>query len=575
VFDLLPPFVLFFLGAALLPLLPRASRGWVFLLPPLATLVVLSGLQEGMRLTYPFLNWELVVLEVDRLSLLFGWVFAIAAFLGGVYALHLRDTGQQVAALLYAGSALGVVFCRDLFTLFVFWEIMAVASTWLILARGRAESYASGMRYVYVHLLGGSILLAGVFLHLGETGSLAFEPFAVQTPAAWMILVGFALNAAIPPLHAWLADAYPAATVTGAIFLSAFTTKTAVYTLVRGFAGWEILVPAGVIMALYGVVYAVLADDIRRLLAYHIVSQVGYMVTGVGLGTQMAINGATAHAFTHILYKGLLFMGAGVVLYATGRAKQSELGGLARYMPWTVALYMVGAFSISGFPLFSGFVSKAITVDAAELVARDNVVLLLHLASIGTFLHTGLKLPYFTWWGKRREYDPKPIPWNMIAAMALAAGLNIYLGVLPGTLYQILPFGLEYEPYTYSHVMKAAQLLGFTFLAFWLFRSKLKGEPLMALDTDWFYRRAALVSYRVAPELTARAFGAVERAVYAAVGAVVSAGRDPVGWVGRIRGKAEPSAAEETASTSFRVSMSAGIVALLVVLLAVLIPLMS
>jgi multicomponent Na+:H+ antiporter subunit D len=433
------------------------------------------------------------------------------------------------------------------------------------------------MRYIYVHLMGGAILLAGIVLHGVESGSLAFGLFETRTTAAWLILVGFALNAAVPPLHAWLADAYPEATVTGAVFMSAFTTKTAVYALARGFWGWEILVPAGVVMALYGVVYAVLSDDIRRLLAYHIVSQVGYMVAGVGLGTAMGLNGATAHAFTHILYKGLLFMGAGVVLHATGKSKLSELGGLARYMPWTVALYMIGAFSISGFPLWSGFVSKSITVEAAELLSRENVVLLLHLASIGTFLHTGLKLPYFTWWGPKRTYDPKPIPWNMVAAMAIAAFLNTWIGLFPGGLYSILPFGIDYEPYTYSHVMKSAQLLGFTFLAFWVFRSKLGGEALIALDTDWVYRRPARLSYVLGPEVVAAAFGVVERVVYGVMGRVVQVGRDPVGWLERAKrvGKdvvtSSPGTPEgrdpETASTSLRVSMAAGVILVLTALL--------
>jgi len=573
----LPPFVLFFMGALVLPFLPRRIRGWVFLVPPLAVLWLLSGLESGTSASVSFLLWELQPLRVDRLSLLFGWVFAMAAFVGGVYALHLKDTGQQVAALLYAGSALGAVFAGDLLTLFVFWEVMALTSAYLVLARRTQVSRASGMRYLYVHLGGGVILLAGIVLHWVESGSLAFELFEPRTTAAWLILVGFALNAAVPPLHAWLADAYPEATVTGAVFMSAFTTKTAVYALARGFWGWEILVPAGVIMALYGVVYAVLSDDIRRLLAYHIVSQVGYMVAGVGLGTEMGLNGATAHAFTHILYKGLLFMGAGVVLYSTGRSKLSELGGLARYMPWTVALYMIGAFSISGFPLWSGFVSKSITVEAAELLSRENVVLLLHLASIGTFLHTGLKLPYFTWWGPRRTYEPKPIPWNMVAAMAIAALLNTWIGLFPGGLYSILPHAIDYEAYTFSHVVKAAQLLGFTFLAFWIFRAKLGGEALMALDTDWVYRRPARASYALGPAVVARAFGVVDRVVYGLVGGVVRVGRDPVGWLermGSVKTKAASGALRveggegaETASTSFRVSIAAGAILALFTLL--------
>ncbi|MGH7831395.1 MAG: Na(+)/H(+) antiporter subunit D, partial [Candidatus Binatia bacterium] len=408
------------------------------------------------------------------LSLAFAYVFVLITFLGGIYGFHLKDTGQQVAALMYAGSSLGVLFAGDLFTLFVYWETMAVASAYLILARRTEQSRRAGMRYLLVHLFGGSVLLAGILWHFVDAGSISFDRFD-HGSAAYLILFGFSLNAAIPPLHAWLADAYPEGTVTGSVFLSAFTTKTAVYVLARGFAGWDILIWAGVIMAIYGVVFAVLENDIRRLLAYHIISQVGYMVAGVGLGTEAAINGATAHAFSHILYKGLLFMGAGTVLYSTNRSKLTELGGLARAMPVGLSLYMVGAFSISGFPLFSGFVSKSLVIHAAELQHEGAVVLLLYLASVGTFLHTGLKLPYFTWFGPQRVLKPLPIPRNMYAGMILAGTMNIAIGVYPGLLYDLMPFPVVYRPYTTSHVMETLQLLAFTGLGFWLLINKLGG----------------------------------------------------------------------------------------------------
>lgn len=564
----LPPFVWFFLGALLLPLLPRPARSWAFLAPPALALGTLAGLEEGTRLAVPFLQWELVPLRVDRLSLLFGQVFSIVAFVGGVYALHLRDTGQQVAALLYAGAALGAVFAGDLFTLFAFWEVMAVASAYLIWARCTPASWNAGMRYIYVHLLGGSLLLGGILLRLGETGSLAFDAFETASFATWLILLGFAVNAAIPPLHAWLADAYPEATVTGAVFLSAFTTKTAVYTLARGFEGWEILVPAGVAMALYGVAYAMMVDDIRRLLAYHIVSQVGYMVAGVGLGSELGTNGATAHAFTHILYKGLLFMGAGAVLHATGRSRLSELGGLAKAMPGVLVLYMVAAFSISGVPLFSGFVSKGVTIAAADALHRDAVAFLLHLASVGTFLSVGLKLPYLTWGGAPQGIEVRPLPWNMFAGMGLAAAANLYLGLAPGTLYALLPNAMEYQPYTGAHLVEALQLLSFTFLATWLLRQRLKGKPGIALDTDWVYRRPARAAYRLGPALVAHAFGRVERGVEGLVQATVRVGLDPVGWVrGRV---GEPGAGTGTASTRFRLTTSAMVVFSLICLLVLI-----
>jgi len=505
----LSPAVGFLFGALLLPFLPRRARSLAFLLFPLLAFAFVSHFEEGTSATLRFLNFELVPLRVDRLSLVFGYVFILIAFLGGLYSYHLRDTGQQVAALVYAGSSLGVLFAGDFFTLFVYWEIMALASVYLIFARRADPSREAGFRYLLVHLFGGSALLAGILWQYVETSSILFDR-SEGGPWAYLILLGFAINAAIPPLHAWLADSYPEATVTGSVFLSAFTTKTAVYVLVRGFAGWEILTVAGTVMAVYGVVFAFLENDIRRVLAYHIVSQVGYMVAGIGIGTDIAINGSTAHAFAHILYKGLLFMGAGAVLYSTGKSKMSELGGLARSLPWVLLLYMAGALSISAFPLFSGFVSKALVVHAAELDHLTLAVLLLNLASVGTFLSIGLKLPYLTWFGADRSIKTQPVPWNMYAAMILAAAINLAIGIYPELLYRLMPFPVAYQPYTAAHLLETLQLLAFTGLAFWLVIDKIHAEPMITLDLDWFYRKPALLLFRLTVVQLDRLFATAE-----------------------------------------------------------------
>jgi multicomponent Na+:H+ antiporter subunit D len=358
----------------------------------------------------------------------------------------------------------------------------------------------------------------------------AFAPG--ESVAAWMILAGVAINAAIPPLHAWLTDGYPQSTVTGAIFLSALTTKSAVYVLARIFPGWDLLIAAGVVMALYGVVYAVLANDIRQILAYSIISQVGYMVAGVGIGTELALNGTAAHAFSHILYKALLFMGAGAVLEATGRSKLTELGGLAPHMPWVVALYMVGAFSISGFPLFNGFISKSIIVTAAGESHHYVAKFLLILASIGTFLHTGLKLPYWTWFGNTQTpAPPRPIPPNMLLAMGLVAAGCVFFGVFPRLLYGWLPHAMDYQPYTIPHLVETTQLLVFTFVAFWILRGRVAGEPSIALDTDWFYRRPVPLVRFVFVHSVNRLFEETQRVVERCVSRVSGVARNPVAWL--------------------------------------------
>lgn len=530
---LLVPAVIMILGAVVLSVLPERFRSSVFLVFPLITLAVLWSLPDGYTLSAGYGSYELLPVKIDSLSRVFGTIFAMITVIGGIYAFHLTDKTQQIAALVYSGGALGVCFAGDYFTLFVFWELMAVSSTFLIWARKSEEADKSGLRYLLVHIFGGGLLFSGILWHINESGSILIESFPdVYTISSVLILLGVAVNAAIPPLHAWLADAYPKATITGAVFMSAFTTKSAVYILIRIFPGWEILIWFGVIMALYGVVYAVLANDIRQILAYHIVSQVGYMVAGVGIGTEMALNGTVAHAFSHILYKSLLFMGAGAVLYSTGKSKLTELGGIAGKMKAVVFLYMIGAFSISGFPLFNGFISKSMIVDAAGSAHLETAMLLLILASVGTFLHTGLKLPYFTWFGESKsKLTVNPIPRNMVVAMGFGAFFCTLFGVYPTLLYNYLPYPVDYQPYTVYHLVEMTQILIFTFVGFWILRKKLEGEPYLALDTDWFYRKPAVLVRKYFVNGVDRTFDRAEAAILTIRSTVSGLFINPMLWL--------------------------------------------
>ncbi|MDI6788357.1 MAG: Na(+)/H(+) antiporter subunit D [Planctomycetota bacterium] len=505
---LLHPSIIFLVGALLLPFFRHKARQYLLLSVPAISFIVLVNLPEGQYWSYHFLNYDLLLGRVDRLSQCFGYVFVVMAFLGMVYALHLRDTTQHIATFLHIAGALGVVLAGDLLTLWFFWEIMSLSAVFLIWSQRSKAALAAGFRYIFVHLSGGACLLTGILLHLKTTGSLDFSILSGQGGggvSSYLILIGFLINAAVPPFSAWLSDAYPEATITGSVFLTCYATKSAVYVLIRGFPGLDLLVWAGAIMAIYGVIFAVLQNDIRRLLAYHIISQVGYMVCGVGLGSQMALNGATAHAFCHILYKALLFMGTGAVIYSTGRRNLTELGGggqgqrLSHLMPWVLILYMIGAFSISGVPLFNGFISKSITISAAAIQKQGLIELLLILASIGTFLSVALKLPYFTWFGSSRNPslpvgqipNPNKLPVNMLWAMGLMSGLCIFLGCFPNMLYRILPYPLKYQPYTPDHIVGTMQLLVMTAVVFFLLSGYLKGRDAITLDTDWFYRRLA------------------------------------------------------------------------------------
>jgi multicomponent Na+:H+ antiporter subunit D len=493
------PGLLLIIGGWLLPLLKGRIKRAAMLVLPAAALVDCLLMTPGTFGVTSFLGQELVLGRVDRLSLVFSYVFSLMGLLGMIYALHVDDDVQHVAALTYVGGALGVTFAGDLLSLYIFWELMAISSVLLVFRRREPPAVAAAFRYLLVHLFGGLSLLGGILIQWSETGSLAFGNMGTSGGIAWaMILVAFLLNAAVPPLGAWLPDAYPEATVTGAVFMTAFTTKSAVYALIRAYAGTELLVWLGAAMAIYGVVYAVLENDARRLLAYHIVSQVGYMVCGVGIGTELATNGATSHAFAHILYKALLFMGAGAVLQTTGLRKLSEMGGLYKTMPLTLSLYMIGAFAISAVPLFSGFVSKSMVVSAAGEAHRPAIFLMLTLASAGTFLHTGLKLPYYMFFGKSTERRGQEPPGNMLVAMGLAAAACILIGVFPGLLYERLPNPAHYVPYTLEHVTSTLGILSFTALGFFLLLRHLDPEPTISLDTDWFYRRGSAALLRLA-----------------------------------------------------------------------------
>jgi multicomponent Na+:H+ antiporter subunit D len=488
------PGLILIIGALLIPLLRGHVRSAFMLLLPVAAFVHLLGLPHGEFGKAEFLGLELVTLRVDRLSLLFGYIFLLAAFLGVVYALHVGDTMQHVAALIYAGSAVGAVFAGDLVTLFVYWEATAIASVFLIWASRTERAYAAGLRYLVVQVLSGVLLLLGTLMLFRETGSVAFGLMSVGSLATWLIFIAFGIKCAFPLLHNWLQDSYPEATVTGTVVLSVFTTKLAVYALARGFAGTELLVPIGAAMTAFPIFYAVIENDLRRVLSYSLNNQLGFMVVGIGIGTELAVNGAVAHAFCHILYKALLFMSMGAILFRVGTVKGSELGGLYKSMPWTATFCIVGAASISAFPLFSGFVSKSLIMGAAMDGGYFWTWIVLLFASAGVFHHSGIKIPYFGFFGHdsgKRCAEALP---NMLIAMAIAAALCVLIGVYPKPLYDILPYRVDFVPYTIEHVVTQLQLLVLSALAFTvLMRTGLYPPELRStnLDFDWFYRRAA------------------------------------------------------------------------------------
>jgi multicomponent Na+:H+ antiporter subunit D len=490
--EFLSPGIFQMLAALLVPLFIGQWRNLYMAAIPIVAFWWTWGLSPGDSLTVEVFDFSLIVMRVDNLSLMFAYIFEIATLISIIYAWHIRDTIQQVSGLIYSGAAIAAVFAGDLVTLFVMWELTALASVFLIWARRDGPSFRAGMRYLVIQVGSGVLLLAGSIIHYKATGSIAFDFLGVGTLGTNLILLAFAVKCAFPLLHNWLQDSYGQATVTGTVFLSAFTTKLAVYALARGYPGTEMLIWVGATMTAFPIFYAVIENDLRRVLAYSLNNQLGFMVVGVGIGTEMALNGTAAHAFAHIIYKALLFMSMGAVLFRTGTIKGSELGGLYKSMPWSTGFCIVGAASISAFPLTSGFVSKALIITAAAEEGHWFVWAVLLFASAGVFHHSGIKIPYFAFFAHDSGKRVKEAPINMLIAMAAASALCLGIGMFPGYLYAILPFQVDFVPYTTAHVITQLQLLMFSALAFTvLMWTKIYPPELQSvnLDTDWVYRR--------------------------------------------------------------------------------------
>ncbi|MDB2414268.1 Na(+)/H(+) antiporter subunit D [Rickettsiales bacterium] len=522
-FSSVPPGLILIIGSLFLPLFKGNLRHILVIILPILTLAQVWNVQFDPEDLYsvPVAGFNLYPLYMHSYTLVFATVFSIAAFAGGLYALKQAKVTELVAAYIYAGSAIGVTFSGDFLSLFFFWELMAIGSTIVIFVSSSKESNKAGLRYAMMHFFGGVLLMGGIVVHIIISGGdvmirhldadltflLPLSHLDMNGISLWLMLIGVLINAAAPPFSAWLADAYPEGSPSGSVFLSAFTTKTAVFVLLTVFAGAKLLIIVGLFMVFYGIIMAILENDMRRILSYSIVNQVGFMVTGIGIGTTLALNGVAMHAFCHIIYKALLFMSAGSVLYMTGKSRCTELGGLYRTMKLTAICGIIGALAISAFPLTSGFVSKSLIASAAQNEKLGLVWLLLLMASAGVFLHAGVKFPWFVFFQKDSGMRPKDPPWNMKLAMILFSALCI-IPAIPGvaeqTIYKLLPNEVTYQSYTPEHVVGQLQLLLFSGFAFFLMLPLLKRTKTISLDFDWFYRGLAYYFYAMFKVLSKR-----------------------------------------------------------------------
>jgi len=452
---MLPAFI-FIIGGLLTPLFKDIARKIYLVLVSLAGLIVVFSIKAGTVITINFLDFQLILLKADKLSLFVAYIFVIIGLFAVIYSLHIKESIFQLLGFCYLGSALGLVFAGDFLTLYIFWELVAVSSTGLILLNKDPEARNAGFRYIIMHLIGGLFLLGGIWLHYLNTGSLEIVRLAAGLPL-YLVIVGAGINSGFMFLHTWLPDSYPKAPYYSSIFMSVFTTKTAVYLLARVAPGWSYIAYIGAAMAIFGVTMALMQNNTRKLLSYHIISQVGYMVAAIGIGTAVGINGAMYHLFNNILYKTALFMASGAVIYTLGKENLHEMGGLAKKMPFTTASVIIASLSITGIPFFNGFISKGLIFDAAH--SNDYLYLMLELAAVGTFL-SFLKFSYYGFLRPNPELEKKAVeaPWNMTVPMIGLAVLCFITGIFPGLVTRILPFANDVEFFTFDHFFGVSQL---------------------------------------------------------------------------------------------------------------------
>ncbi|MBP52387.1 MAG: Na(+)/H(+) antiporter subunit D [Opitutae bacterium] len=495
------------LGGLVAAILRGRFASATLVIAPLFGLWYISTLEVGSFSTLNLFGYEILSVAVDSQAKLFGYLFHLAALVAGIYSFHLKDPWQISTALLYAASAVGVAFAGDLLSLFLWWEGLAITSVFQIWGRRTKQAEDSGFRYLFFHISSGLLLLAGILLRFHDQGSsaLSLQPLTQSLESgdlgSLLILLAIGIKAAFPGLHAWLKDGYAEATPTGPVWLCAFTTKCAVCILARLFPGAEVLISIGAVMAVFPIFYAIIENDLRRVLCYSKINQIGFMVVGIGIGTELAIDGAIAHAFTHVLYKGLLFMSMGAVLFRTGEIRGSHLGGLYKTMPWTTGFCIVGAASISAVPLFSGFVSKSIIITETARNGHVLVWFCLLFASAGVLHKAGIKIPFVAFFSRDGGMRPKEAPFNMLLAMGISSFFCVFLGCNPQWLYSMLPNGAAgYHPYDATHLITQFEILLFSALSYIMLN--LKGShpaelPSVNLDIDWIYRKAGRRFMRV------------------------------------------------------------------------------
>ncbi|WP_101296579.1 Na(+)/H(+) antiporter subunit D [Halegenticoccus soli] len=528
-----PPFVYVLAAALAVPLVSRRVGHALGMVATLAVVAVSALAPAGAYVQVGLFGFETVLFNVDAFARLMGLIFGFIGAAAVLYSYASRaDNVQTAYALSYVGTSVGAVFAGDWLTLVFFWELMAVTSTALVWHYG-GRAVRAGFRYALLHGVGGSLVLAAIVWYYVDAGSFLFSAApeglaAGGEIAAVLAAIGIGVNVGFIGLHAWLPDTYPRPHVAASVFLCVYTTKTGVYAMYRAFPEGHLWIAyMGGAMAVFGASMALLQNDMRRLLSYHIQSQVGYMIAGVGIGTALATAGAFGHVFNHILYKSLLFMTVGVIIFRTGEENLKYVGGLARAMPITAAAFVVAALSIAGFPGFNGFVSKGMVIAAAHKKHIDALWWLLMIGGVGTFL-SFIKLGYYAFF--HGEYDGSVSDANrgQQVAMVTVAALCVLYGLFPDALFAILPDAadLDYVTYTFDHVAEGLALAAAGAIGFVLLKKPL-GKVGRVPDVDAVYNPAVFYGTRALVRGVTDSYAAVDRGVGRLSAAAVRAAGNP------------------------------------------------
>lgn len=539
----IPPFAYVLLAAFLVAVLPARLGHAVGALSTAAVGVHALVVSNGTYLDVGFLGFDVVLFNVDDPARLLAVAVSTLATAAVIYAAVTEiDRIRTAFALSYVASTAGVVFAGDWLTMIFFWELMAVTSTLLVWYYG-GEAVRAGFRYALFHGTGGTILLAAVAVHYVSVDSFHYADHAgIAEAAVPLAAVGIGINCGFIFLHSWLPDTYPRPHVASSVFLSVFTTKTAAYVMFRAFPGERMwLAYIGGAMAVYGVFYALLQYDPRRLLTYHIQAQVGYMLAGIGLGTQKATAGGLAHMFNNVLFKALLFMAVGVVIYRTGIEDIREHGGLWNVMPLTFLAYVIGAASITAVPGTNGFVSKGMVLDEAHHIHNfefgiegtaihgDVLWWLLILGAIGTFM-SFFKLGYYIFFHGENTLEPADAELGQTVAMLTVGGFCLLYGLVPELLLELLPFTEylleEVHPYSTGHLLESAVLFVVSLVLFWTLKGPI-GRLAWVPDVDRVLFPASFHTGRGVVWGVTEAWAAVDRLVMATAAAAMRVGTDP------------------------------------------------